>query len=117
MVILTGVRSGSLPSFSSDMGLLLSSAIGPEHEVLVDDHAQGPTGADGDGRLDVEVPLGDALAGAVGVLLSGFPQRPDQVALLTAEAELGADAEQRREDHALDQPPGDRKSTRLNSSH
>ena len=75
------------------MGLLLSSAIGPEHEILVDDHAQRPTGADGDGRLDVEVSLGDALASAVGVLLGGFPQRPDQIALLTAEAELGADAE------------------------
>jgi len=76
------------------MGLLLSSAIGPEHEIPVDDHAQRPAGADGDGRLDVEVPLGEALARAVGVLLGGFPQRPDQVALLAAEAQLRADAEQ-----------------------
>src|SRR3546814_10875333 len=101
MAILTGVRSGSLPSFSSDMGLLLSSAIGPEHEVLMDDDAQRPAGADGDGRLDVEVPLGDALAGAVGVLLCGFPQRPDQIALLAAEAQLGRSEEHTSELQSL----------------
>src|ERR671918_3083982 len=48
----------------------------------------------------------DALTRTAGVPLGGLPQRADQIALLAPEAELGADAEQRREHHALDQPPG-----------
>src|SRR3990167_5369255 len=97
MAILTGVRSGSFPSFNSGMGLLLFAPIGPEHEILVDDHAQRPAGADGDGRLDVEVLLGDALAGLVDALLRRLPDGADKIAFRAAEAELRPDAKQRRE--------------------
>src|SRR5882724_1280803 len=106
MVIFTGVRSGSFPSFNSDMGLLLSAAIGPEHEILVDDHAQPPAGPDGDGRLDVEVLLGGALVGLVDALLCRLPDGADKIAFLSPEAELRSDAKQRREHHALQKPPG-----------
>jgi len=63
MAIFTRALSGSLRSLNSAIGLSPSSAIGPEHEVLMDDHAQRPTRPGGNRRLDVEVLLGNALAG------------------------------------------------------
>jgi hypothetical protein len=80
----------------------------------VDDHAQRPTGASGYGRLDAEVLFGDALAGLIDALLRRLPERADKtcprprsgVALLAAEAELGADAKESREHHALQKLPG-----------
>ncbi len=71
----------------------------------MDDDPERPAGTDCDGRLDVQVLLGDALAGPVDVLLGGFADRPDQVALVAAQAQLRADAEQGGECDALDEPP------------
>jgi hypothetical protein len=75
----------------------------------VDHDPERPAGTDGDGRLDVQVLLSNALAGPVDVLLGGFADRPDQVALVAAEAQLRADAEQGGKRDALDEPPGDRR--------
>ena len=72
----------------------------------MDDDPERPAGTDSDGRLDVQVLLGDALAGPVDVLLSGLANGPDQVALVAAQAQLRADAEQGGERDALDEPPG-----------
>src|SRR3546814_3572633 len=100
MVILTGVRSGSLDSFNSGMALSPpSAAVGAQHQVLVNDDAQRPARPHGDGRLDVEVALGDPLAGTVGVALRGLANGPQEIALVLAEGQLGADAEQRSEEH------------------
>ena len=60
----------------------------------MDDDPERPAGTDGDGRLDVQVLLGDALAGPVDVLLGGFADRSDQIALVTAQSQFRADAKQ-----------------------
>ena len=60
MVILAGVRSGSLASFSMSI-----STVRFENQVLLHNDPHRPTGADGQGRLDVEVLFGDALAGLI----------------------------------------------------
>jgi len=62
-----------------------SSAIGSEHHVLVDDDAKRPSGTDGDGGLDVEVALGDALADLISAILGGLADRLDEIVLLVAE--------------------------------
>ena len=72
----------------------------------MDHGADGPAGPDGDGRLHVEIARGDAVAGARRILLGRFAQRPNQIAFVAAEAELGPDAEQGRERDALQEPPG-----------
>ena len=45
------------------------------------DDAQGPAGTYSDGRLDVEVPLNEALAGPIGGRLRRLLQRLDEVAV------------------------------------
>ena len=58
------------------------------------DDTQREAGADGQGRLDVEEPLGQARAGAADGALQGFAQGPDQFGLTLAQGQLGADAKQ-----------------------
>src|SRR6185369_528209 len=82
------------------------SAVGPEDEVFVEDHAEWPARADGDGGLDVEVALHEALAGAVGRELGGLLERLDEVAVAGAEGKLAADTEHGGERHALQELPG-----------
>ena len=72
----------------------------------MDDDPERPAGTDGDSRLDVQVLLGDALAGPVDVPLGGFADRPDQIALVAAQSQFRADAKQGGERDALDEPPG-----------
>ena len=60
---------GQLGELQFGHGPLLSSAIGLKDEVLVDNHAQRPAGPYGDGRLDVQVLLDDALASLIDALL------------------------------------------------
>ena len=60
----------------------------------MNNNAKRPTGTDGDGRLDVEVLLDNALAGLIDVLLCRFANRLDEIALLAAKSDLGADAQQ-----------------------
>ena len=73
-----------------------SPAIGPEHQVSVKDDAERPAGTGGDGGLDVEVALGEALADVVHVVLDGLADGLNEIALVVAEGELGPDGEQRR---------------------
>ena len=72
----------------------------------MDDNPERPAATDGDGRLNVQVLLGDALASPVDVLLGGFADRPDQIALVTAQVQFRADAKQGGERDTLDEPPG-----------
>ena len=72
----------------------------------MNDNAQRPAGTDGDGRLDVEVLLNNALAGLIDILLGRFANRLDEIALLASERDLGADAQQSGQSHALQQRPG-----------
>jgi len=76
-----------------------------EYQVLVDDDPERPAGADGDGWLDVEVALDDALAGAAHILLGGLADGADEIAL-GAEGEFGADAEERRQQDLNLRPSG-----------
>src|SRR3546814_19014794 len=97
MVILTGVRSGSLDSFNSGMALSPpSAAVGAQHQVLVNDDAQRPARPHGDGRLDVEVALGDPLAGTVGVALRGLATGPPEIDPVLSAGQLGGGGGQRR---------------------
>src|SRR3546814_4672153 len=69
MEILTGVRSGSLSSLSMATSPFSAPAPGPERQILVNEDAQRPSGANGDGGLDVEVLGHDLLTGLGGGLL------------------------------------------------
>src|SRR6185437_1711207 len=82
------------------------SEVGPEDEVFVEDHAEWPARADGDGRLDIEVALHQALAGAVGRELGGLLQRLDEVVVAGAEGKLAADTEHGGERDPLQELPG-----------
>src|SRR5436305_1068688 len=98
--ILTGVRSGNLASLS--MARLLSApAPFPEGKILVNDHAERPSGADGYGGLDVEVLRDDLLARLTGGLLGGLANGTDKIAV-AAYRQLGADAEQCGQRHPLE---------------
>src|SRR5882757_7239516 len=105
IVSLTGVRSGSFSSLRSPM-IPPSPLIGPQHQILVHDDAQRPAGSHGDGRLDVEVLLDNALARLIGALLGGLANSPPEVAFRTTEPDLAPDAEQRGECDTLEQGPG-----------
>src|SRR5690606_29377177 len=102
MVSLIGVRSGSLPSFS--IGSLLSAGPRTQHEILVDDHAQWKSGADGDGGLDVEIPGDDLLPGLTAGLLGRLADGPDEVAL-AVDGQLRSDPEQGGKRDALEESP------------
>jgi hypothetical protein len=56
-------------------------AIGIQDEVLGNDDADRPAGPHGDGRLNIELPLDQALVGPIGGLLDALAQRPDEFAL------------------------------------
>ena len=103
MEYLTGVRSGSLSSLSVVIGL---SSVGPQDQVLVDDDAEQPAGADGDGRLEIEVALGEPLSGLVGAVLGRFPKRAHEVVLFPAEGQLGANAQEGGKHDAFQEAPG-----------
>ena len=51
----------------------------------MDDDAERPAGADGDGGLDAEVAFGEALADGIRVVLGGLAERPDEIVLVVAE--------------------------------
>ena len=69
----------------------------------MDDNSQWESGPNCYGGLDVDVLLDDSLAGLVGAFLGRLPNRLNQTALPAAEADLSADAEQRRNRNALEQ--------------
>jgi hypothetical protein len=83
-----------------------SSSVRAHHQVLVDKDTQRPAWPDRDGRLDIEVPLDQALSRAVGRGLRRLLQRLDEVAFRIPEGELAADAEDGREGDALEELPG-----------
>src|SRR3546814_7100616 len=93
----TGVRSGSLPSLRSGMSGSLS-APGRENQIAGHEHPYGRAGADRDGRLDVEVALGDAIAGARRIALRGFA--------LGGDRQVRSRFHQRSDRDALEQRPG-----------
>lgn len=72
----------------------------------MDDDAHRPSGTDGDGGLDVEILLDDALADLVGAFGHRPADRLDEVALVAAEGDLAADTERRGHRDALQQRPG-----------
>ena len=80
--------------------------VGPQDDVLVDDHPERPARAHRDGGLDVEHALDEMLADLVARVLGGFADGTDEVVPGTAEGELRANAQERRKSYALDQPPG-----------
>src|ERR1700712_1142556 len=67
IVSFTGLSSAMAPSFSLAKGTS-SSAVGFEHEIVCDHHANRETGADGDGRLDAERAADHLLAALVDAL-------------------------------------------------
>src|SRR5262249_50665010 len=75
----------------------LSAAIGREHKVAIDDHAYRKARPDRDGRLDVEIPAHDLLAGLVQAVAAAPPERRQDGAVVVGGAELRADAEARGE--------------------
>src|SRR5581483_6865938 len=77
-----------------------------EDEVFVHDDPQGPAGAHGDGRLHVEVPLDEALAGTVGGRLRRELQSADEIVVAGAEREFAPHSEHGGERHALQELPG-----------
>src|SRR3546814_7481038 len=117
MEILTGVRSGSLSSLSMATSPFSAPAPGPERQILVNEDAQRPSGANGDGGLDVEVLGHDLLTGLGGGLLGRLTNGAHEIALIVADRQFGADAKQGRKHDALEHLPAmeDRTRTRLNS--
>lgn len=71
----------------------------------MDNDAQRPSGANGDGRLDVEIALGETLPDLIDAVLGRLADRLDEIAFLTAESQLGGNANKRRERDALQEPP------------
>lgn len=61
--------------------------------------------ANGDRRLDLQIPRSELIAGARDALLGRLPHGLDQIAL-TAELQFRTNAEQGRQHHALEQRPG-----------
>jgi hypothetical protein len=71
----------------------------------VNDDAQRPSGSHFDSGLDGKI-LGDQLLACLrSILLRRFAQCPDEIAFVAAKCQLGANAQQRRKGHALDEPP------------
>ena len=64
----------------------LSSPIGSENEVAVDDDANRKSRADGDRPLDVEVSADDLLAGLIEACRGAAPKRLEQVVLRVGRA-------------------------------
>src|SRR3546814_14116769 len=87
----TGVRSGSLPSLRSGMSGSLS-APGRENQIAGHEHPYGRAGADRDGRLAVEVALGDAIAGARRVAWGGLALGGDRQVSSPLPLRIGASA-------------------------
>ena len=73
----------------------------------MDDDPQGPSRADGDGRLDIEIALHQRLAGAIGGLTGRFAKRPNDVVIAAprTERKAGTDAENGCQRDALEQLP------------
>src|SRR5258708_29258655 len=107
MLILTGVRSGSLESLSSGMfdRPAPSTLVRLKNQVLVNDDAQRPARTDRDRRLDVQVLLDGALAGRIGALRRRLSDRLHEIALRASKRGLGTDAKERREGDALQELP------------
>jgi len=59
----------------------------------MDDEPDGRAGPDRDGRLDLKIARGDLITCTRHVLLGGFPDRLDEIAL-PAEGHVRADAQQ-----------------------
>ena len=72
----------------------------------MDNDAQRPSGADGDGGLDIEVAFGEALADLIDAVLGRLVDCLDEIAFLTTERQLGRNPKKRRERDALQKPPG-----------
>jgi hypothetical protein len=87
-------------SFTSDKGVRvgeqgLSTLIGREDEVAIDDHPHRKARADGDGRLDVEVALCDLLTCLTEAVAAALAKRRRDGAVVGVGAKLGADADHR----------------------
>ena len=60
------------------------AAVRPQHQVLVNDDAQRPTGPYFDRRLNIEVLLRDLLPGLIDAVLRRLTDGRDEIALLCA---------------------------------
>src|SRR3546814_12266030 len=69
---------------------------GPERQILVNEDAQRPSGANGDGGLEVEVLADDLLSGLAGRLLGRLANGAHEIAFIVADRQFGADAKQGR---------------------
>src|SRR3546814_2074506 len=78
---------------------------GPERQILVNEDAQRPSGANGDGGLEVEVLADDLLSGLAGRLLGRLANGAHEIAFIVADRQFGADAKQGRKPDALEQLP------------
>src|SRR3546814_14740664 len=64
-------------------------APGPERQILVNEDAQRPSGANGDGGLDVEVLGHDLLTGLGGGLLGRLTNGAHEIAFIVADRQFG----------------------------
>src|SRR6185369_8400479 len=81
-------------------------SVRPHHQVPVNKDPEWPAWPDRDGRLDIEIALDQALAGAVGRGLRRLLQRLHEVAVGGSKSQLTADAHDGRERDPLQELPG-----------
>src|SRR3546814_11568800 len=86
---------------------------GPERQILVNEDAQRPSGANGDGGLEVEVLADDLLSGLAGRLLGRLANGAHEIAFIVADRQFGADAKHGRKHAPLEQLPAIEVDTNL----